>query len=41
MTENIERLLVNGSNEPNGDETSEFIKQEITILRKLPSYLTL
>ncbi len=27
MTENIERLLVNGSNEPNSDETSEFIKQ--------------
>ena len=27
MTENIERSLVNGSNEPNGDETSEFIKQ--------------
>ena len=27
MTENIERPLVNGSDEPNGDETSEFIKQ--------------
>ena len=27
MTENIERSFVNGSEEPNGDETSEFIKQ--------------